>query len=925
MYLGVVTSAAKCVKTFYSCAIPTKADEMTPWTWCHGPYLIVAHDRGLTLISKKANGEWEDKIKLGGAQGHTNAITSISSNLLDGHLLLGSTGQDQNIVIWDLIGLEIMSKIHVKGAFDMTSFLLLPNNSKPSGISLDILIADNGGQLFFVKKVLDSPRWLNFQGQRKKENVTQESTTTYLDELFEDRSQLALPNQLDEVSQIEQRDDNKREDKVKRRKIEEAINFESDLESNGDEKDLAGEDLFGSDDDLEALAEKSGKIRKNRAMNKIAASLSEGQRSFQPGSTYLHDSNEKRSYLCLNRVGSIIRRQDNTSGVMIDVQYHDKSKARPLHLPDYQGWTLGSLGDKGVAFACPSKNKEILGTVKHGDSNSEMSPSMLQYIPFHSWAAKSDWIFALTSTDSEDITEDIIALAVGSEFIAIGTSHQNLRILSDSGRQLNVIAMGGPIVTSVAKGRYLAVVTHIQMSVSIQGKQTMTLTLFDLSKGIVNVLFEGPIPLYSKGRPLDWISFSESDQLVFMTGASQFYLLSTGNLSIGSRYYWMPYCLQADSVGLLRSSSQLIRHTLWPIALTADLALITTIVKVPVNSDRFEDKFPACHNAFPVMHQIELLPKLIESPLEAKYLHLRTNSSLTEQDSSHIALDSILDHSTALALDKCLFEILKGALDMERPMRAFDIYKDFSLDKSRSLALRLAQLSKLGNNLVERMQTYVVDEKVYTSEVRSHDEGVCLTGPPKPTAREYLKEKKREREIHNTKEMQVQLVEEKKMQLDEPQIPLIDEQDYLKVFTEESPCIENLPRDVPVLFVDSNNYGARPNPFAKPISSSAKMMMNPLDKLASSCMTNTTLKELNSDMAGQKKVTSIPLRKKTTTLGTYFKKKNDATTDDTRIESALPTCKELDSITETGDPKELTSEGSLVVPADDPDDFELNF
>ena len=48
-------------------------------------------------------------------------------------------------------------------------------------------------------------------------------------------------------------------------------------------------------------------------------------------------------------------------------------------------------------------------------------------------------------------------------------------------------------------------------------------------------------------------------------------------------------------------------------------------------------------------------------------------------------------------------------------------------------------------------------------------------------------------------------------------------------------------------------------------------------------------------------------------------------TCDMRIESTLSTHKELDSTTETGDPKELTSEGSLVVPADDPDDFELNF
>src|SRR5690606_9060494 len=116
---------------------------------------------------------------------------------------------------------------------------------------------------------------------------------------------------------------------------------------------------------------------------------------------------------------------------------------------DYYGWSMGAMGDDGVAFACPS----IPGSNGVGGT-----PSTVQYIPFHSWAAKGDWTFSLNLFnsnneeffDAED-SEDILGLAIGSGFLALATSYQQIRILSDTGRQIFLFSLDGPVVSLAAK------------------------------------------------------------------------------------------------------------------------------------------------------------------------------------------------------------------------------------------------------------------------------------------------------------------------------------------------------------------------------------------------------------------------------------------------------------------------------------------
>lgn len=85
---------------------------------------------------------------------------------------------------------------------------------------------------------------------------------------------------------------------------------------------------------------------------------------------------------------------------------------RVPHLTDYFGFTLASLGERGVLYGCPET----------GDS-----ASMLVYRPFEAWAAHSDWSVGLPAGEA------VAALAAGASFCAAATTHQLLHLFSLAG------------------------------------------------------------------------------------------------------------------------------------------------------------------------------------------------------------------------------------------------------------------------------------------------------------------------------------------------------------------------------------------------------------------------------------------------------------------------------------------------------------
>lgn len=383
------------------------------------------------------------------------------------------------------------------------------------------------------------------------------------------------------------------------------------------------------------------------------------QEPFQPSSTPVQA--EKRRFLCYNMLGSITT-IENDGYSHIEVDFHDTGRGpRVPSMTDYFGFTMAALNECGSVFANPCK----------GDKNM----STLMYRPFSSWANNSEWSMRFEA-------EEVKVVALGAGWVAAVTSLNFLRIFTEGGLQRHILSIGGPVVTAASFKDELAVVIHGSDCLP-SGDQMLEFTLFNIPKGTQPV--RGRLPL-TPGSSLTWLGFSEEGHLSSYD--------SKGVVRVFTNQYggsWLPIF----SASKERKTEE---ENYWIVGLNAS-KLFCILCKSP-------DSYPLVMPK-PVLTLLNLSLPLASSDLgvdalENEFIMTNLYLSQTQKKIEEVAasgLDTMTLDDEAFnmeaALDRCILRLIASCCNGDKLVRAMELARLLSLDKSLKGAIKLVTALKL--------------------------------------------------------------------------------------------------------------------------------------------------------------------------------------------------------------------------------------
>ncbi|KAJ0988269.1 hypothetical protein J5N97_006625 [Dioscorea zingiberensis] len=432
------------------------------------------------------------------------------------------------------------------------------------------------------------------------------------------------------------------------------------------------EDCFGEDSDgeegllrqIESRKKYSDKRevgagRREECASSIKFARPKMQEAFQPGSTPIQPA--KRRFLCYNLLGSITT-LENEGYSHIEVDFHDTGRGpRVPSMTDYFGFTMASLSENGSIFANPCK----------GDKNT----STLMYRPFSSWANNSEWSMRFEA-------EEIKAVALGNGWAAAATSLNFLRIFTDSGLQKHVICLNGPVVTLVGFKDELAIVTHTSDCLP-SGDQVLEVTVLNIPNGTQTIINRLPL---TPGSHLTWFGFSEEGHLSSYDSKGVLRMFST---QFGGS--WLPIF----SASKARKSED---ETYWMVGLSGS-KLFCIICKSP-------DSYPLVMPK-PVLTLLSFSFPLACSDLGADDLEnefMLSNLSLSQVQNKIEEMVTAGIDATALndeafnietSMDRCILKLIASCCNCDKLVRATELARLLSLEKSIKGAIKLATALKL--------------------------------------------------------------------------------------------------------------------------------------------------------------------------------------------------------------------------------------
>lgn len=159
------------------------------------------------------------------------------------------------------------------------------------------------------------------------------------------------------------------------------------------------------------------------------------QAAFQPGAT--RDLEARRQYLAFNGHGALKLFLGEQSG-RVEVEYNQlrfRSAVREIRAPD--GLVMGALGPGVCVLAAAPKNGQPAKVIMHSATN----PKGVQ-VGSRTSSSHMEHVFPEG--------EEVVALAVGKQFVASLTSKSNLFVKSTSGEQVSNVPLSGSPVCLVA-------------------------------------------------------------------------------------------------------------------------------------------------------------------------------------------------------------------------------------------------------------------------------------------------------------------------------------------------------------------------------------------------------------------------------------------------------------------------------------------
>ncbi|XP_031287582.1 WD repeat and HMG-box DNA-binding protein 1 [Pistacia vera] len=413
------------------------------------------------------------------------------------------------------------------------------------------------------------------------------------------------------------------------------------------------------------------------------------QEAFQPGSTPVQPG--KRSFLCYNMLGTITTiEHDGYSHIEID--FHDTGRGpRVPSMTDYFGFTMAALNENGSVFANPCKG--------------EKNMSSLMYRPFSSWANNSEWSMRFEG-------EEVKVVALGTGWVAAITSLNFLRIFTEGGLQRHILSLDGPVVTAAGFQDLLAVVTHVSDCLP-SNDQMLEFRVFNVAKGTQPL--KGRLPV-TPGSSVAWFGFSEEGQL----SSSD----SKGVLRVYTSLYggsWLPL--------FSASKEKKSDENYWIVGLNAR-KLFCIVCK---NPDFFPQVMPK-----PVLTLLDLSFPLASSDLGAEALenefilnniHLLQTQKRMEEIAEAGFDTSLLDDEAfniEASQDRCILRLIASCCNGDKLVRATELVKLLSLEKSMQGAIKLVTKLKLPN-LAERFNSILEErllneakERLSTSHMNSN-------------------------------------------------------------------------------------------------------------------------------------------------------------------------------------------------------------
>ncbi|KAM0848004.1 hypothetical protein ACQ4PT_054654 [Festuca glaucescens] len=434
------------------------------------------------------------------------------------------------------------------------------------------------------------------------------------------------------------------------------------------------DDLNGDSEDVDMIHETESRKRmkdrhkdnKEGAKKAIDDSATSGrlvtarmQTAFQPGSTPSHPG--KRNFLAYNMLGSITT-IENEGHSHVEVDFHDTGRGpRVPSMSDYFGFTMAALNESGSVFANPCK----------GDNNM----STLMYRPFGSWAGNSEWSMRFEG-------EEVKSVALGAGWVAAVTSSNFLRIFTEGGLQMHIISVSGPVVTAAGHGDQLAIVTHASDCLP-SGDQVLDVKVFNISEGAQSM--SGRLVLTPSSQ-LSWFGFSETGLL--SSYDSKGILRVFSSQSGGS---WLPVFSSTKA----RKSED---ESHWVVGLDAN-NIFCIICKSPESCPQVMPKpvLTILELSFPLASS-DLGANSLENEFMTKKLHLSQIQKKIEEIAL-LGLDTTAFEdeafNTEAALDRCILRLISTCCNGDKLVRATELAKLLTLEKSMKGALTLVTRLKL--------------------------------------------------------------------------------------------------------------------------------------------------------------------------------------------------------------------------------------
>ncbi|CAH8386864.1 unnamed protein product [Eruca vesicaria subsp. sativa] len=382
------------------------------------------------------------------------------------------------------------------------------------------------------------------------------------------------------------------------------------------------------------------------------------QKPFQPGATPAEQG--KKTFLCYNMLGCITT-IEHEGNYRIETDFHDTGRGpRVSSMIDIYGFTMASINESGCIFANPSKG--------------EKNMSVLMYRPFRSWASNSEWTMRFEG-------EEVKVVANGSGWVAAITSLNLLHIFSEGGLQKHIISLDGPVVTATGCKDQLAVVTHVSDCLP-SNEQVMEFRVLNICN--MTQQLNGRVAL-TPGSRLTWIGFS--DEGSFSTYDSE------GVLRVFTSQYggsWIPV------FSATKEKKQ--KENYWVVGLNTT-SLYCIACKHP-------EVFPQV-TPKPILTILNFSLPLASSDLGAASLEnefiltqLRLYETQRRVDDMALAeMDTIALENEAFDMevsqDKCILRLISSCCNSKSFVRAGELMRLLSLEKSMRAAITLVTKLKL--------------------------------------------------------------------------------------------------------------------------------------------------------------------------------------------------------------------------------------